>query len=644
MNARHPYPELPGEAERIALLHALQLLDTPAEPVFDRVTRLASRLLGMPITAFSLVDSDRQFFKSRVGLDAQQTPRDVAFCAHAIAQSEPLIVNDAHADPRFAANALVTGAPHVRFYAGVPIRTDEGHAIGTLCAIDTQPRQLTPDDLATLQDLAAIVADEVRRREQLVAARGQLEHAGAAIRSSEDRLRAVFELASVGIALLDPNGGWIAVNAAACAIVGYSDDELRRLGFQDITHPDDLPADFTAMRNLLAGRIRHYASQKRFIRKDGSQVWVNVNASLKRDADGKPEYFIAGITDIHAQKTAEQQLAVMHAQLEERVGERTRELVDANAHLTDAMARERQVEQALRAREAELSSILEYANDAYIGIDTAGRVTAWNRLAERTFGWSAFEAIGMPMEHLIVPPALRAKHERGLARYLATGRATVLGRRLELPAIRKDGSALTVEIRIHATEIDGEVTFSAFLHDITDRKQAEEQREHDIRHDTLTGLLNRRALGELLPQAQARSRRHNIGLALLFIDLDGFKAVNDRYGHDAGDEVLRHVAQRLRATVRQNDSVLRLAGDEFMVLLEGQPCTLDDARTVAQKLVAELSRPMELGAATVQIGASIGIASQQPDDTVTPDELVREADTRMYEAKQAGRGCVRPEA
>ena len=125
-------PLPPDEAERLALLHALALLDSPPEPALDRITRLAARLLNVPIALVSLIDRDRQWFKSRVGLDATETPRDQAFCAHAILQTAPLVVGDATQDPRFLDNPLVTDAPGIRFYAGVPIRTSGGVALGTL--------------------------------------------------------------------------------------------------------------------------------------------------------------------------------------------------------------------------------------------------------------------------------------------------------------------------------------------------------------------------------------------------------------------------------------------------------------------------------------------------------------------------------
>lgn len=225
------------------MLDALHLLDTPPEPVFDRVTRLASRLLDVPIALFSLVDADRQWFKSCVGLEVAQTPREDAFCAHAIGMSTPLVVNDAREDERFQDNPLVNGPPNIRFYAGVPIRTTAGLAVGTLCALDTRPRTLSEDEAQVLNDLAAILTKEVQYRERMAVARDHLARSGDVLDASEARFRSVFEIADVGIALVAPDGGWISVNKALCDIVGYSEEELWGLSFQQITHPDDVAAD-----------------------------------------------------------------------------------------------------------------------------------------------------------------------------------------------------------------------------------------------------------------------------------------------------------------------------------------------------------------------------------------------------------------
>lgn len=156
-----PAPLPPDEDQRLAALHALQILDTPPEERFDRVTRLARRVLGVPIVLITLVDANRQCFKSCQGLSAIETPRDVSFCAHAILQDAPLVVPDTHADPRFAGNPFVLGDPQIRFYAGQPLHGPDGYLLGTLCVVDRRPRQLSADDLAALRDLASLAEDEL---------------------------------------------------------------------------------------------------------------------------------------------------------------------------------------------------------------------------------------------------------------------------------------------------------------------------------------------------------------------------------------------------------------------------------------------------------------------------------------------------
>ena len=615
--AHHP----PDELERQQLLNALDLLDSEEEEVFDRVTRLVSRLLKVPVALFTLVDGNRQWFKSQVGMDARETPRELAFCAHAILQDQPLVVADATSDARFADNPLVTGAPNIRFYAGVPIRSSGGLAIGTLCAIGDEARVLTADELCIMVDLADVVQKEVQSRERLAVAGRHMLRSEAVLSASEARFRSIFDLASIGIALVSPAGGWLSTNAELSRMLGYAPEELQRLTFQQITWPADLDLDLGLLQQLRSGQLAQYQLEKRYIRKDGAIIWANLDVSAKYNADGEIEYFISVIKDITAQKEAEGALNALHADLEARVAERTLELHE---------------------RELELRSVIENANDAYIGLDQRGVVTVWNRAAEQTFGYTALEAIGESLDDLIIPPAMAAAHRNGMTRYVTTGASTVLGKRLELPAVRKDGSSLIVEVRMSALELHGQQMFSAFLHDISERKEAEARREYESRHDMLTSLLNRRALLETLPIAQSRAARTGKSMALLFIDLDGFKAVNDDLGHDAGDAVLRAVAGRLQDVVRKTDSVFRLAGDEFTVLLEAMSDTFDDARQVADKIIAEVGRPVSVDGASAGVGASIGVAVFTPDGTASAEELIKEADRQMYAAKRAGKGQVYP--
>lgn len=153
------------EEQRLQALYRYDILDTPSEESFDRITRLAKLLLQMPMAMVSLVDRDRQWFKSRQGVAAEGSPRNISFCTHTIRKDEPFVVQDALADRRFCDSPLVTGEPHIRAYVGVPLRTPSGHNIGALCVMDVTPREISKDQLNVLQDLARVVVDELELRQ-----------------------------------------------------------------------------------------------------------------------------------------------------------------------------------------------------------------------------------------------------------------------------------------------------------------------------------------------------------------------------------------------------------------------------------------------------------------------------------------------
>lgn len=346
-----------NEQQRLDALRQYAVLDTPDEAVFDELTELAAHICEAPIALISLIDENRQWFKSKVGLDVAETSRDIAFCAHAIHQPELFIVADATLDARFADNPLVMGDPLIRFYAGAPLITEAGYALGTLCVIDRQPRELLPSQQYALRVLSRHVmgqlelhrsaretarlraerdaalalqqerADSVLRmqqRNELLAHRenearqflaaaeksrlallGVLEdqqQIEKTLRESEQRFRATFEQAAVGIALVAPDGRWLRVNQKLCAIVGYPREELLARTFQDLTHPDDLAADLGYVRQVLAGELSAYSMEKRYFRKDGAIVWVNLTVALVRTDSGAPDYFVSVIEDISERK------------------------------------------------------------------------------------------------------------------------------------------------------------------------------------------------------------------------------------------------------------------------------------------------------------------------------------------------------
>ncbi|MDD5199045.1 MAG: GAF domain-containing protein, partial [Terrimicrobiaceae bacterium] len=163
-------PELPlNETQRQQSLESLNILETAIEERFERVTRLAARLIGVPIAAITMVDSGRQWFKSIQGMDATETSREVSFCGHTILGDGPFVVEDATQDERFADNPLVTGGPRIRFYAGHPVHSPDGQRIGALCVIDNEPRKLTRSQMDDLKDLAAMVDVEIQSKQLAVA-------------------------------------------------------------------------------------------------------------------------------------------------------------------------------------------------------------------------------------------------------------------------------------------------------------------------------------------------------------------------------------------------------------------------------------------------------------------------------------------
>lgn len=207
-------PEIPeNEAERLQTLRELCVLDTESEERFDALTRVAQALFQVPIALVSLVDADRQWFKSRQGLDVSETPRRISFCGHTILTPDVMLIADTLDDTRFADNPLVTAAPDIRFYAGAPLVMPNGHRIGTLCLIDRRPRAMTPDDVARLKDLASSVVREFNR--------GRLLASQEALRASEANLQAVLNTAVDGIITIDEMGIIQTVNPAARRIFGY---------------------------------------------------------------------------------------------------------------------------------------------------------------------------------------------------------------------------------------------------------------------------------------------------------------------------------------------------------------------------------------------------------------------------------------
>ena len=319
--------------------------------------------------------------------------------------------------------------------------------------------------------------------------------------------------------------------------------------------------------------------------------------------------------------------------LEFHVAERTRELARANAELLAEVRERRLVEQALRDSEARYRVVVEQAREVICTTDTQGNWTFLNPAWTQITGFDVEESLGQSF--------LRYVYEEDRAHHIASFQPMVTGEQdyfcQEVRYLTRDGGICWIESRCQkTTDAEGNlVGFSGTLNDISERKQAEEQLQHQALHDTLTGLPNRLLFQDRLRRALARAQRSHCGLAVLFVDLDNFKVVNDSMGHEAGDALLMTIAARLQSSGREEDTIARLGGDEFTLLLENLT-DAQDAIDVAERIVTQLQYPIPLDDREVFASASIGIVYSDAI-AAQPDALLRDADTAMYHAKAQGK-------
>lgn len=279
--------------------------------------------------------------------------------------------------------------------------------------------------------------------------------------------------------------------------------------------------------------------------------------------------------------------------------------------------------------------ILSIADMAIIATNGEGTITESNRSAQALFGYREAEMLGMSI-HLLLPPHFRQRHAELLQSFLA-GEVNErrMNQRNEIVGYRKDGSFFPLEASIAKFRDNDGWLLVVTMRDITERKQAEEELMRRATHDILTGLPNRALIRERLTNALLRSRRNGLSVAALFVDLDGFKLINDTHGHEAGDDLLKTVANRLIEQVRPGDTVARLAGDEFVILCEQveQPTTMS---LLATRINDALRQPIDFLGNDLLITASIGIAIGT-GSTHSADDILRHADTAMYAVKEQGR-------
>ena len=465
------------ERVRLEVLAATGLLDSPPERAFDVLVELASRLTGCKYAAVSLIDRDRQWFKAVHGLTVRETPRGQAFCAVAVDQDAMLVVPDATRDPRFRANPLVTSAPNIRFYAGMPLharaRPDQPEVpLGTLCVVDDSPRELSPADLALLNDLAHIAETLIRPR-------------------------------------------FVALQAADLML-------KHRLNIRDLERSHRQFHQAERMTGI--GSWRLSLPDNRLKWSDGVFAIHGLPVGPVPSLDAALEYYPA----------------------------------QSRALLTAAL--------------------------------------------ERTI------ADGKPYD-------------------------------LELDFIARNREPRRVRVICEPEEVNGElVALIGVFQDITERHEMEQALRRSATVDDLTGIANRAGFNTMLDARMEQARVTGEPLALLLIDLDGFKAVNDRCGHLAGDEVLQAIAGRLKRPHLSGCCAARLGGDEFVLLLD-HPSDSTAFHATVEALLAELCQRVPHKDGDLAVSGTIGISVF--DGASSRRDLLNRADQALYAAKRDQRGTAR---
>jgi diguanylate cyclase (GGDEF)-like protein/PAS domain S-box-containing protein len=409
------------------------------------------------------------------------------------------------------------------------------------------------------------------------------------------RLSSIFDTSTAALAVLGRDGRILEANPALCAIAGCAAEDLVGEEFWGFAAPGDTSLDHWP--RLLSGELSTYDAERRYVAFDGREVVLNISLRPHLDATGTPAWFVVTVDDRTVQRAAE--------------------------------ARS-------RSAETRFSSAFELAPIGMGLVSLDGRWLRVNQALCRITGYEAGELLEMRFQDITHTDDLEA--DLSLRQQLRDGRIPSF--HMEKRYRAKDGAVVWVQISVSLV-LDDEGEPSCFVtqvQDIRERKEVESNLAHRSMHDPLTGLPNRALLVEHLQQATQRRRIGDQTFAVLFVDVDGFKEVNDELGHTAGDEVLVAVAGRLSSALRASDTVARFGGDEFVVIAELAHAR--DAGLLADRLAEAVSEPIAVdGTGTVHVGASVGVAVHGGGQDDAETLLVR-ADVDMYRVKRSRKRAV----
>ncbi len=413
------------------------------------------------------------------------------------------------------------------------------------------------------------------------------------LQESEGRFRALVENLPVKVFIKDRKSVYIDCNPSYAQDLGIKPEEIQGRTDYDF-HPRELAEKYRADDKRIMDSGRGEELEERYV-KDGRQCWAQ---TIKTPLRGTAEY-VTGILGV----------------------------------FWDITERKR-AEEALKESEERYRVITVSAFDAIITIDEESRMIFTNPAVERIFGYTRQELDGNNLT-MLMPERMRQAHLNAVKRYCASGRKQLPWGMIEMPGLRKDGREIPLELSYGEFSKNGRLFFAGFIRDVSERKRAEETIRYQAYHDLLTGLPNRVMFSDRLGHEIAQMQRIRKKLAVLFLDIDQFKNINDSLGHAAGDVLIRDVTGRLQSCTREFDTVARFGGDEFSILLP-LITRVEDASKTAEKIMAAFKEPFIIDGHELRVTASMGIALS-PEDGNTEETLMKNAEIAMFHAKERGR-------
>ncbi|HVL10660.1 MAG TPA: diguanylate cyclase [Burkholderiaceae bacterium] len=585
------------------------LPDAPRTPAnlstvrqLEQLTRVAERHTEAEIVAVLLLEGNRQWIAASTGHDFPDTPRTLSFFYHALQRSQTL-VEDTLLDPRMRHHPLVAQAPHIRMYAASPMVAEDGSLLGAFYLFTRQPHVLTSAERACLKDLADTAAIAVQHGRALTAITAR----HATLLEHERRMMLAIEGSGTGIWDRNVAADEIHYSRSWKALLGYREHELtnRLMDSYLRVHPDDLDYVRATIQAHFDQKTESYEVEHRLRCKDGSYIWVSSRGKVvSRAPDGKPLRMVGTTQDITAVRM-----------ISERLQQSANLLNDLSSEVPGLMFQRQQL----------ADGTVHYS---YVSA-----------------GIADMYELEPGEDNTIAPEAIHARiHPDDLPAYLSSFEASAAAQepwqleyRVVLPrqGLRwRNGQARPQRLE------DGTTVWHGLITDATERKRIETQWQALATTDSLTQLPNRHAfMTDLAAELSRLQRDSTRTAAVLMLDLDYFKSINDRWGHATGDMALQHFAGLLRRQLRQTDVAGRMGGEEFAVILHGADTAA--AAAFARRLQESLdTTPVHPeGQTPFTLTVSIGIAAMYASDS-TPELALSRSDQALYRAKAAGRNCI----